>query len=96
MKARPKPNPDAKIVDEAPTGLELTDYDYTMLICYLRLLEAEREGADWREVSHIVLKIDPGKHYARTQKMYESHIARARWMSEHGFRNLLREANQDW
>jgi len=94
MTAHPSPSSDPAIADEAPTGVALTDYDYMMLECYLRLLDAESEGADWREVAQIVLKVDPDKYYVRAKRMYDSHIARAHWMTEHGFRQLLREADQ--
>ena len=94
MMTRPKPDPDSIIANEAPIASELTDYDYVMLECYLRLLDAESEGADWREVAQIVLKVDPDKYYVRAKRMYDSHIARAHWMTEHGFRQLLREADQ--
>jgi Uncharacterized conserved protein (DUF2285) len=95
MIARPSLNSDPAIADEAPMGAELTDYDYTMLECYLRLLDAENEGANWREVVQIVLKIDPDKHYARARKVYDSHISRAHWMTEEGFRQLLREVDKE-
>jgi hypothetical protein len=76
-------------------GADLTDYDFTMLECYLRLLDAESEGADWREVAQIVLKVDPGKHYVRAKRAYTSHIARAHWMTKEGFRQLLQEADSE-
>jgi hypothetical protein len=31
------------------------------IITYLRLLEADAQGADWREVARVVLHLDP-KH----------------------------------
>jgi hypothetical protein len=93
---RPRPSPDPAIAEEAPTDPNLTDYDYTMLVCYLRLLDAAKEGADWREVSRIVLKLDPDKDTARARRTYDSHVARARWMTEHGYRHLLRESDRDW
>jgi hypothetical protein len=96
MIAHPSPTLDPTIADEAPTGSNLTDYDFTMLECYLRLLDAESEGADWREVAQIVLKIDPHKHFSRAKKVYDSHIARARWMTECGFRQLLRDVGPEW
>jgi hypothetical protein len=89
----PKPTLDPQIADEAPASSELTDYDYSVLVVYLRLLDAAEEGADWREVSQIVLKIDPEKEPARASRAYETHLARARWMTEHGYRHLLREAD---
>ena len=37
----------------------LTVYDEQHMITYLRLLDADADGADWREVAQIVLHIDP-------------------------------------
>jgi hypothetical protein len=91
MIAHPSLTLDPIIADEAPRVTNLTDYDFTMLECYLRLLDAEKEGADWREVALIVLKVDADKHYARARKVYDSHITRAHWMTEVGFQQLLQD-----
>jgi hypothetical protein len=56
----------------------------------VRLLDANAEGAEWREVVRIVLHIDPNKEPRRARRAYETHLARARWMTEHGYRQLLR------
>lgn len=68
----------------------LTPYDYEHVITYLRLLDANAEGADWREVSRIVLHIDPDREPARARRTHESHLARALWMANTGYRHLLR------
>jgi hypothetical protein len=47
------------VADQAPSDLQLTDYDRQHLITYLRLLDAERDDAPWREVARVVLKLDP-------------------------------------
>ena len=39
----------------------LTGYDERHAVTYLRLLDADAEGADWREVAKIVLHIDPAR-----------------------------------
>ncbi len=57
---------------------------------YLRLLDADAEGADWTEVARIVLHIDPFDEPERARGAWESHLARAKWMTEHGYRDLLR------
>lgn len=85
---------DPAIADEAPTASQLTDYDYAMLVCYLRLLDAHAEGADWREVTRVVLKTDPDQDYTRAKHIYDTHLSRARWMTEHGYRQLLRDPNR--
>lgn len=77
--------------DEAPTTPTLTSYDSQHLVTYLRLLDAEKGGADWREVARLVLNIDPDEEPARARKAWHSHLARAKWMSETGYRHLLQQ-----
>ena len=79
----------------APTGTELTAYDKEHLIVYLRLLDADADGADWREVARIVLNLDPQADPHAARLAWESHLNRARWMSESGYRHLLRSASPD-
>jgi hypothetical protein len=59
------------------------------LITYLRLLDADAEGADWREVANVVLHIDPDRDPERARRAWESHLARAKWMTQSGYRHLL-------
>jgi Uncharacterized conserved protein (DUF2285) len=80
---------DPPVSDTAPTESVLTGYDEQHLVTYLRLLDAEAEGADWREVAKIVLHIDPDRETARARLAWESHLARAKWMTENGYRHLL-------
>jgi hypothetical protein len=44
---------DQPVADQAPTVDELTEYDLGHLVTYLRLLDADAEGADWREVARL-------------------------------------------
>jgi hypothetical protein len=53
----PPLNPD--VADFAPSNPALTAYDDEHIITYVRLLDADAAGADWREVARIVLHIDP-------------------------------------
>jgi hypothetical protein len=41
----------------APTDPVLTPYDHEHLVTYMRLLDADADGADWRDVSRIVLHL---------------------------------------
>ena len=59
----------------------MTQYDIEYAVVYARLLDADAEGADWREVSKIVLHIDPETDLARAQLAHQSHLARAKWMT---------------
>ena len=90
MRTIPELDPD--VDDLAPTGAEITIYDERHFVTYMRLLDAEADGADWREVSTIVLHRDPAVQEDRTRACWESHLARARWMTHTGYRHLLERA----
>jgi Uncharacterized conserved protein (DUF2285) len=90
-----KPGLNPSIADVAPTVPRLTSYDERHLITYLRLLDADAEGVDWREVAKIVLKINTDREPERARRAYDSHLARAKWMTEHGYRHLLRGGASD-
>ena len=79
----------AELRDRAPQGDPLTDYDRAHATVYLRLLDAETAGADWREVASIVLGVDPDAEPDRAQTMYASHLARAHWLRDGGYRSFL-------
>jgi len=61
----------------------------------MRLLDAQADGADWEEVARIVLHRDPAGDAERTRLCWESHLARARWMTHTGYRRILEQAAQD-
>jgi hypothetical protein len=85
-----EPPLDPPVADQAPESDALTDYDREHLVTYLRLLDADAEGADWTEVARIVLHIDPLQEPERARRAWGSHLARAKWMTEHGYQHLLR------
>jgi hypothetical protein len=85
-----KPPLDPDVADMAPSAPALTGYDQEHLVTYLRLLDAESDSADWREVARIVLHIDPDREPDRARHAFDSHLSRAKWMTEHGYRHLLR------
>ena len=74
--------------DEAPNGDLLTEYDRAHVKLYCRLLDAEADGADWREAVEILFGIDPDTEPKRARRMHETHLARAHWMTEHGYKIL--------
>jgi hypothetical protein len=81
---------DPDVADLAPSGPALTAYDEEHAVTYIRMLDADREGADWREVSRIVLHIDPEQEPDRARRAFDSHLARAKWAAREGYRQLLR------
>ena len=80
------------VADSAPSEDRLTDYDEAHLPDYLRLLDAEREAAPWTEIVRLVLGIDPAQEPERARRVYDSHLARARWIAERGYRDMLKRA----
>lgn len=92
---RVQPELDPEVADEAPTGPDITLYDEEHFITYLRLLDAEADGADWTEVARIVLHRDPAQDEVQTRHCWESHLSRAQWMTKIGYRRILEQAAQD-
>jgi hypothetical protein len=87
----PSPSLNVDVADAAPMRLVLTDYDERHASVYQRLLRANEDNADWCTVTRTVLHIDPAKQPARARTAYETHLARAKWMS-HDHRALLRKS----
>jgi Uncharacterized conserved protein (DUF2285) len=78
-----------KVAELAPDEPALTSYDEQHAVTYVRLLDAEADNADWREVARIVLQIDPTLDPDRARRTFDSHLARAKWVARHGYRDLL-------
>jgi len=82
--------PNSPVADQAPDADVLTAYDREHVATYLRLLDADAQGADWTEVARIVLDIDPAREPERARRAWESHLSRAKWMTKRGYEHLLR------
>jgi hypothetical protein len=78
------------VADRAPSGDTVTPYDNEHLKIYMRLLDADAAGADWKEVARIVLGMDPEKEPKRARGAWESHLERARWIADYGYKDLAR------
>jgi len=75
--------------DRPPPTDRVNAYDEGHLAIYLRLLMAEEEGADWREVVEVLFGLNPAAEPARAKIVHDSHLARAHWMTRTGYRHLL-------
>lgn len=76
--------------EDCPPQLDrVGPYDKKHLSCYLRLLDAEAEGADWKEIVAVIFGLDAEKEPERARLVYDSHLSRAHWMTEKGYRHLL-------
>jgi hypothetical protein len=78
-----------ELQDQPPASDTLTDYDRAHLKLYMRLLDADADGADWQEATHLLVGIDAGVESRRAEAVYQAHLARAKWMIDHGYRQLL-------
>jgi hypothetical protein len=72
-----------------PQTDRVNEYDERHLATYIRLLDAEDEGADWQEAVLIIFSIDPAHDHEHAKIVHDSHLARARWMTEAGYKHLL-------
>ena len=79
----------SQFADRAPEVSQLTAYDESHLNVYLRLLDADEVGADWREAATAILGVDPAAEPQRAKALHDRHLARARWMTEVGYAHLL-------
>jgi hypothetical protein len=80
---------EAPFQDRPPVTDRVNAYDEGHFAIYVRLLMAEEEGADWREVVQVLFGVDPAHEPERAKIVHESHLARARWMTETGYGHLL-------
>lgn len=82
-------SPDTPLEEFPPSEDHVTVYDRDHIKLYARLLDAETEGAPLEEVSRILLGIDAESEPERAQRVHANHLERARWMTEHGYRDML-------
>ncbi len=78
--------------DTPPASEHLTDYDRGHFKTYLRLLDAAADNADWREVADLVLGLDVASNPDHARQVHDAHLARARWMTTNGYRDLLEDS----
>ncbi len=77
--------------DEPPQSSVLTAYDREHMKLYLRLIDATTDGACWQEAVAVLFGLDADREPERAKRVHDTHLARAHWMTEVGYRLLLRE-----
>lgn len=83
------PNAGLFVLSEAPSEDYITDYDRNHLATYLSLLYAAGEGHSEDEMVLEVLGMDPAFEPDRARHMLHSHLERARWLANSGYKHLL-------
>ena len=84
-----QPNSGSGIADEVPWTDHVTEYDERHETIYVRLLDADAEGTSKGDMARQIFNIDPAMEPERARKALESHLDRARWMTEVGYRELI-------
>jgi hypothetical protein len=82
--------PQPELLECPPADNALTAYDEGHLATYLRLLDADAEGAAWEEAAQIVLGLDVESDRARAARTFRNHLDRAKWMTTNGYTHLLK------
>jgi len=75
--------------DSPPASGLLTSYDLAHLATYIDLLDADKApDSPWQRTVATLFGIDAARNPDRARKVYDTHLARARWMTEVGYRQL--------
>lgn len=69
----------------APVGETVSDYDRHNLLTYAELISADDAGVDWVDGASTILGRDPAIDPEATKLCWDSHLARARWITGAGF-----------
>ncbi|WP_417462968.1 hypothetical protein [Kordiimonas sp.] len=77
------------IADEVPWSDTLTDYDNAHFTIYMRLLDAAADAASEDEMASVILGIDPRSEPERAKKSVQSHLERANWIANTGYKELF-------
>jgi hypothetical protein len=74
------------VADRAPSENHVTAYDEHHFPLYIRLLDASDANASPEEMCRVILGRD---HDREGAKSLQSHLSRARWMCDQGYKDLL-------
>lgn len=81
--------PTSELLDEPPWSQFVTVYDEVHFELYAQLLDADAAGIDCDEIVERFLKIDMANSARCGRDILNSHLKRARWMTEVGYKQLL-------
>ena len=77
------------LAEKAPRSPTITAYDEAHFAIYLRLLDAKSKAASEDAMLDIILDAAPGMNRDKALRALVSHLKRAVWMSDEGYRSLL-------
>jgi hypothetical protein len=79
------------LLDAPPVSDQITDYDRSHFRAYLFLLDYSAGGGDWRDAMVQLVGNEVETNPVRVKSVHDAHLRRAVWMTETGWRLLLRE-----
>ncbi|MDZ4841634.1 MAG: DUF2285 domain-containing protein [Hyphomicrobium aestuarii] len=85
------PNPpNVSPLEPPPDAATLTDVDRLYATLYLRLLDADAAGVEWKTASRQILHLDPTDNDDHAKRVFDRFLARAKWMTQVGYALLLK------
>lgn len=75
--------------DIVPWSDQLTDYDRNHSALYIRLLDAESDGASLEEIAAVIFGLAPQTDPDRARRIVTAHLKRAHWIVNGAYRALL-------
>ena len=75
---------------KAPVSESLTAYDRAHISTYLRLFDADRDGAPWQEAAPVIFGDAAEADPTRLRDQHTSHLARAKWLVDAGYLRLAK------
>jgi hypothetical protein len=85
------PHPSNSVPLEAPPdAATLTEFDRLYATLYIRLLDADAAGVDWKTASRRILNLDPTGDEDQVKSVFDRFLARAKWMTQVGYALLLK------
>lgn len=58
----------------------------------MRLLDAEVDGADWREVAEVLFSPRYSSDIEQLRAQYLAHLHRAKWLANSGYLSIIKPA----
>lgn len=77
-----------QFLEDIPASPSVTEYDRAHMTLYMRLLDATNSDAEFYEIMQVLFALDAEDDPERCRRIYQTHLARARWMAADGHRQL--------
>lgn len=83
-----------RLSNKAPRSDSITAYDRAHISTYLRLFDADRDGATWDNAARLIFGVAAETDPTRLHHQHRSHLARAKWLVETGYLRLTQDDSE--